>query len=296
MRLVTLVLVGGLLLASLFLLGNGCKRGEDDPLAPPSSSLINDPAQQDIVEAWTGSNHADTYVLNPDGVNNSCARCHSPLNWLPTEKADLPQSCQSCIVPFELAEPDESVVEADWRSVECDMCHVIVKKGDSGTADAGSTATSLVDADQDFLTTVTVGMYVENITDDSYAQVVAVVDDETITTTALYAHTEDGDTSDLTWAVDDVYKIGHTSATPTVSWLDMLKTKPGDPPVYGEVSSNTELCEQCHRDSGTALYARDLDPDHADAQCTDCHDAHSLERSCVDTDCHTEPITGTVHG
>ena len=292
LRLIALVLLCGFLLLSLFSLGSGCKRGEAPPPPPPSSSLIDDPDQQDILATWAASAHADTYVLAVNGLNNTCARCHAPLNWLPTDKADLPQTCQNCVVPFELSEPDEPVLEAAWNSVECDICHVIVKFGDKGTVTAG-TATSLTETAQNFLTTVTVGMYVDNETDDSYATVVAVVDDETITTTALVANTEDGDTSDLTWAVGDKYDIGHNSAAAEVGWLDMLQTMPGEDMYYDEVSSNADLCEKCHRDTDTSLYGRDLDPAHADTQCTDCHDAHSLEASC--DDCHTEPITGTVH-
>lgn len=283
-RLIRLVLLGVLLLLSLFLLGSGCKRGEAPPLPPPSSSLIGDPAQQDIVETWLGSTHADTYVLSSGGTNNACARCHSPINWLPTDKADLPATCQNCVVPFELSEPDQPVAEADWKSVECDICHVIVKIGDSGTA-TGGTATSLTDADQNFLTTVTVDMYVYNETDNSYAVVVAVVDDETITTTVLTEGT------DNTWAIGDKYDIGYYSAASEVGWLDMLQTMPGEEMVYTAVSSNRELCEKCHRDVDTSLYARDLGQDaHTDKQCTDCHEEHSLEASCAS--CHEEPLTG----
>ena len=292
LRSITLVLICVVLLLSLALLGSGCKRGEAPPPPPPSSSLIDDPDQQDILETWALSAHADTFVLGANGLNNSCARCHAPLNWLPTDKADLPQTCQNCVVPFELSEPDEPVAEAAWNSVECDICHVIVKIGDSGTVTDG-TATALAETGQNFLTTVTVGMYINNETDDSYATVVAVVDDETITTSALVANTEGQDTTDLTWAVGDKYDIGYKSATAQVSWLDMLQTMPGEDMYYDEVSSNTELCEQCHKDVGTSLYARVLDSDHDDKQCTDCHDAHSLEASC--DDCHTEPVTGTVH-
>jgi hypothetical protein len=182
-----------------------------EPVVYPT--VITDPEQQDIVTDWLGSTHADTYVIEA-GANNECARCHSPLNWVATDAADLPTTCTSCLLfPSQLSEPDEAVSEGNWYSIECLNCHVIA----------------------------------------------------------------DG------------------SAAALISWVDMTITMPGDDPVYAEVSTNAELCEKCHMDRGTFLYASDLDPDHADAQCTDCHDPHSLETSCGDADCHTEPITGTVH-
>ncbi len=208
-RLTALVLLCGVLLLSLFLLASGCVRGEKT--TPIPSGPITDPEQQDIVSAWESGEHADTYVLDSDGLNNKCANCHSPFNWLATDKEDLPASCQSCVVPFSLKEPTEPVLEDAWGSVECNVCHVV----------------------------------------------------------------EDG------------------SAASQVSFLDMLNTMPGQEDEsgkqifkYASVSTNTELCEKCHMDRDTFLYGRDLAPAHADKQCTDCHDPHSL---------HAEPVTGTVH-
>ena len=198
-----------IVLLSLFTLANGCTRGEVSPPPPPSSSTLTDPAQQDILVTWTTSGHADTYVLNTEGLNNECADCHSPLNWLPTDKADLPTSCQSCKIPFEVKEPTEPVSEADWLSVECNICHVV---------EAGGTVSQ-------------------------------------------------------------------------VSWLNAMKTMPGEPPVYDTVSSNTELCVKCHTDTGTFLYKRDMGiSTHTSEECISCHDTHSLEASC--TSCHADPIPG----
>jgi len=72
----------------------------------------------------------------------------------------------------------------------------------AGTSDA----TTLVDATQDFETTVAVGMIIYNVTDESEATVVTVDSDTTLTTTALTAlvGTED---NDLTWAMGDEYSI-----------------------------------------------------------------------------------------
>ena len=214
-RLTTSVRLYGVLLLSLFLLASGCTRGET--ITPVEYDPISDPEQLGIVETWLSTTHAATHVLDTEGLNNTCARCHSPFNWTPTNKADLPASCQSCIIPFSLSEPTEPVLEEDWKSVECNVCHTVA----------------------------------------------------------------DG------------------SAASQVSFLDMLNTMPGDVDESGEqilkyasVSTNTELCEKCHMDMDTSLYGRDLDPAHADTQCTDCHDPHSLEASC--DDCHAEPVTGIV--
>ncbi len=297
-RLTALVLLCGVLLLSLFLLASGCTRGEKTP--PAAAGTITDPEQQGIVEAWEGTRHADTYILGTDGLNNKCARCHSPFNWKPTDKADLPATCQSCIIPFSLSEPTEPVLEEEWNTVKCNVCHAVEKFGDKGTADGGGTATSLTDATQDFLTTVVVGMTAFNQTDNSHATVTAVVNDGSITTTELLGREGETD-SDNTWESGDKYHLYYEGAASQVSFLDMRSTQPGvvDEEFgqqilkYASVSTNTELCEKCHMDRDTFLYGRALDPAHAGNQCTDCHDAHSLERSC--DDCHTEPVTGTVH-
>lgn len=202
----TLSLCCLLILVSLAMFSGGCVRGEPPPPPVASSGTITS-GQEDIVLAWEGSKHADTHVLGVDGLNNSCADCHSPLNWLPTDKDDLPESCSSCLVPFELKEPTEPVAEADWKSVECNICHVI--------------------------------------------------------------------------------KAG--SAASLVSWLDMKLTQPGEPGIYDAISTDTELCEKCHQDNDTFSYKRDLGSlIHSSRQCTDCHDAHSLEADCVS--CHTGAI------
>ena len=39
---------------------------------------------QVIQASWEGSSHADTFVLDEEGNNNTCARCHAPIVWLPS--------------------------------------------------------------------------------------------------------------------------------------------------------------------------------------------------------------------
>jgi hypothetical protein len=60
---------------------------------------------------------------------------------------------------------------------------------------------------------------------------------------------------------------------------------------YETMSSSTELCSHCHRDTETLRHARQLgDEAHADFSCTDCHDAHSTVSGCGGTDCHEDVI------
>lgn len=72
-----------------------------------------------IRESWASSKHAKTYVIQ-EGKNNDCARCHSPLNWMPTSMDDMPATCASC--KFNISTP-KPVAEAEWKSVSCEQCH-----------------------------------------------------------------------------------------------------------------------------------------------------------------------------
>lgn len=89
------------------------------------SDAAEDP--MDLAERdWQTSGHASSFVLDDQGNNNSCARCHAPKNWAPT-LADIPESCAAC--KFELPEPPPFIAESDWTNVSCIMCHTIDKKG-----------------------------------------------------------------------------------------------------------------------------------------------------------------------
>jgi len=68
---------------------------------------------------WQASQHADTYVLE-GGENNSCARCHSPLNWLPTSPDEMPATCSSCKFTIK---PPKPVAKNEWKNIECAQCH-----------------------------------------------------------------------------------------------------------------------------------------------------------------------------
>jgi hypothetical protein len=68
---------------------------------------------------------------------------------------------------------------------------------------------------------------------------------------------------------------------PALAWWDQASG------AYVAMSSTTELCEQCHRDSGRGTLRRREIADsliHTDATCTTCHDPHSGAAAC--TDCH----------
>ncbi len=79
--------------------------------------------QVSIQQAWQTSNHANTFV---EGDNNACAACHSPRNWMPTDKSTFPATCTSC--KFEISTP-KPVAKAEWKSIECDICHRVDKAG-----------------------------------------------------------------------------------------------------------------------------------------------------------------------
>lgn len=74
-----------------------------------------------------------------------------------------------------------------------------------------------------------------------------------------------------------------------VAWWDPLTDR------HVSQASSTELCEQCHRDSGLGtMRQRELadSPGHSDATCTTCHDPHSGAAACAD--CHNEQDTETA--
>jgi hypothetical protein len=74
---------------------------------------------------WDASPHAHTYVLDEAGMNSTCARCHAPVNYVPSME-DMPASCAAC--KFEVEPPPPTLAEADWNNIPCNVCH-LVKKG-----------------------------------------------------------------------------------------------------------------------------------------------------------------------
>lgn len=100
---------------------------EGSPSGAPQSTVNStetDPAS--IPSMWEAGPHAQTYVLNDLGINSTCARCHAPIDYVPSMD-DMPESCASC--KFEVEPPPPTVAETDWRHIPCNACHR-VKKGE----------------------------------------------------------------------------------------------------------------------------------------------------------------------
>jgi hypothetical protein len=92
----------------------------------PGEIEVDTSDPQVILASWEGSSHADTFVLDEAGNNNTCARCHAPFVWLPTMD-DVPETCFAC--KFELKDPPPLIPENDWVMIECIICHEVDKKG-----------------------------------------------------------------------------------------------------------------------------------------------------------------------
>ncbi len=92
---------------------------------------VNEPVEDaekqvaDPEAAWSSSPHADTFVLDAEDNNNTCARCHAPVNWQPSMD-ELPESCFTC--KFELEDPPPYISESDWVDIPCFVCHEKDKK------------------------------------------------------------------------------------------------------------------------------------------------------------------------
>lgn len=83
------------------------------------------------LDRWAAGAHSDTYVVDNDGTNSTCARCHDPLNYIPTMD-DLPASCNVC--KFKIEPPPPFIAETEAQHVDCKMCHRV---DSSGTVLAG---------------------------------------------------------------------------------------------------------------------------------------------------------------
>jgi len=90
-----------------------------------STAQVSEPDPAAIQAAWETSPHANTFILDPEGQNNTCARCHAPINWLPAMD-ELPESCFAC--KFELEPPPPTIAESEWTDVPCKICHKLDKK------------------------------------------------------------------------------------------------------------------------------------------------------------------------
>jgi hypothetical protein len=103
---------------------SGPEEGEGEATSKPDEPA-KDPqliAQQE----WESGPYVNTFVLDDQGQNNTCARCHSPANWMPSMD-DIPESCQSC--KFEVEPPDPTIPQEEWSDIPCQVCHQEDKKG-----------------------------------------------------------------------------------------------------------------------------------------------------------------------
>jgi len=92
---------------------------------PPQEQSDPAPDPDAIRILWETSPHASAYVMSDDGKNSGCARCHAPADFIPTMD-EMPESCAAC--KFEVDPPPPVIAEADWDSVQCNVCHRM-KKG-----------------------------------------------------------------------------------------------------------------------------------------------------------------------
>ena len=98
--------------------------GETQPSASNDSTEPVDQSPSlsadDISLLWQQGAHAATYVLDDASENSTCARCHSPVNWIPSMD-DMPESCSAC--KFEIDPPPPVIAENEWTHIECKVCH-----------------------------------------------------------------------------------------------------------------------------------------------------------------------------
>lgn len=94
--------------------------------APDTPAAEKTPESAEAIQVkWQEGPHAATYVLAENGKNDTCARCHAPVNWIPSLD-DMPESCYAC--KFEVDPPPPVIAEEVWTHVECKICHQMKKK------------------------------------------------------------------------------------------------------------------------------------------------------------------------
>lgn len=106
---------------------SACQPDDPGPAAPPASenpgqATEAEPEADTIEAGWKAGPHADTFVTDASNENSACARCHAPLNWVPTMD-DLPSGCYSC--KFEIEDPPPFIPENEWTPIECKVCHEV---------------------------------------------------------------------------------------------------------------------------------------------------------------------------
>lgn len=83
-------------------------------------------SEEEIQAIYQENPHASTFIVDETGQNNTCARCHAPVNWIPSMD-DIPESCLTC--KFEIKDPPSYIAEDQWEHIPCKVCHEEGKKG-----------------------------------------------------------------------------------------------------------------------------------------------------------------------
>jgi hypothetical protein len=97
----------------------------------PAAAAASEP--QTPLDRWMAGPHSDAFVVADDGTNSTCARCHDPINYVPTMD-DMPASCNVC--KFKVEPPPPFTDRPDAHHVDCKVCHRV---DSAGTVLAGVT-------------------------------------------------------------------------------------------------------------------------------------------------------------
>jgi hypothetical protein len=130
------IFIASFLLGFFLLIGvAGCKEGSTP--ATPGPTLDAPNTTQDLVQSapaltpedvsinWQTGPHSKTFVAGDEGKNSDCARCHAPVEFIPSMD-DIPDSCFTC--KFTIEPPPPIIPQEEWSHVDCQVCHE-VKKG-----------------------------------------------------------------------------------------------------------------------------------------------------------------------
>ncbi len=99
---------------------------QDQPQDEPQDQPQDQPMDTAVIQQyWESGAHASTFVEGLNGNNNTCARCHAPVNWFPSID-DMPESCFAC--KFEVSDPPPFIAENEWANISCNICHRLDKK------------------------------------------------------------------------------------------------------------------------------------------------------------------------
>jgi len=76
----------------------------------------------------------------------------------------------------------------------------------------------------------------------------------------------------------------HYATIPIGNELTLLDGETGQ---FESINTSTDLCLKCHPEQGESFMGNNNNSNHhKNLGCTECHDAHSTEASCVQSSCH----------